>query len=404
MTFQKMAALVSAFSLTFALVAPFYTNSLPAEAVSVSVELTPAETLALYGTELPAYYCAYPGDYRETTYRYIGTGSGGFYKVNFNEINDLGEDVFNVLPSVSVANTYTYLVYICTDIPYGGGTSETVDFTFQINPSVDLRLLSLRTSLFYGTPDAVSSPAQYMASWDWVIDSETVSFYPNVNTYATALNYFFFSKNNFDFFEEAPFQYDCVMCGIPVLYTSDSKFHATSSSVTVYRTSPMPVGNLSYYLLLLQCPILSEGYSIGGGGGGSGNVTGSIDEDGNIILDIPDYSDYLQQILDKLDEIAANQGFDQLTSDQQQSFDNLGSQMGSYDSAAGENQSLESQIYSDYNPQDFLDNAEFFEPDEDMLEAAGRYSGLFDVQIVATMIFIVMTVSIMSFVIFGKWG
>lgn len=289
-------------------------QGLDADAAVISVELTPAETLALYGSSIPAYYCAYLNDYRETTFDYIGTFSNGFYKNSCNDENALGADTFDVLSSVPVANSYTYLVYACSDIPYGGGTSETVDFTFELRPSVSLGLTSLRTSLFFSYPDAILSKDLYMPSWEWMIDREPYTFGANYSS-SGFLNYFFASKSAFNLIDGITFPYDVVCSGVPVYYESDTIFTASSSSVDVYRTSSMPMGGYEYYLLLLQCPIVSDGYTTGGsgsGGGGSFNpeiviANGYFDVDGNIELEID-----LSQIIELLDYIAHRDGYDQM--------------------------------------------------------------------------------------------
>lgn len=415
---NKLCAVYVACFIVTGAITPFLYQSV-VEATIISVELTPAQSLALYGSTISATYCEQVGDYRSTSFEYCGTVSGIFSSQSYMNTVPAGTPS-DILSTYSAANAFTYLVYKCQATAYNS-SSTIIDFQFEINPVIDLSTHQLITSMMFSVASGNmgSSYENYRPHWYWTDSGDNLydfSCRSQYNSlYSQGLAYFTVSAGDFVIDNEVTNTSNCNFRPIPVKFSDDvNVLELSSNFVDVFGSIviPMDDGSSSYYMLL-QCPILADGYINnvpGSGDSGNDPVTpgtgigqGTIDSDGNISITIPDYSDQLQDIIDILDEIAEAQGYDDLTSDQIASSDLLDSASDVFNSDLDDYITAEESLYDNYNADSALNDWSYPELDSDILESSTLYTGLFNVQIIATMIWIVLSLSTIGFILFGKW-
>lgn len=396
----------------FLSVAPFQINPIDAEAASTIVELTPAQTLALFGSSIDAEYNVNLNEYDDCTFQYVGYVNNVFDSSNITDTD--------FLTSYTVANSYNYLVYACFDTAYTTSVQYT-DFQFELTPSISISDLSFfRTSILYSISNNSSgnsgSIAAYPSSIRLDLGSQIVSF-PGLTAASPYTTFRGWIRSNSGFFplpdgfSSSQYVFGAISC------TQRDSIDFSISGIWIdlfgmnKLTSTDPVFTDCYFVLI-QCPLLSDGYNTGGGSGGgsgdssggsTGNVTGQLNSDGSIELTIPDYTSQLDTIISKLDQIAADQGYDDLTQDQLDASEALDSASESFNSQFDEYFSAEESLYDNFNADSALNDWSYPEFDSSVLESSTLYSGLFDVQIIATMIWIVLSLSTIGFILFGKW-
>lgn len=387
-------------------IAPFQFNQIDAEAANTIVELTPAQTLALFGSSIDAEYNLNLNEYDDCTFQYVGYVNNVFDSSNITDTD--------FLTSYTVANSYTYLVYACFDTAYTTSVQYT-DFQFELTPSVSITDLSFfRTSVLYGITSSSNnnsgSPVAYPSALTLDLGSERVSF-PCLTAaapYTTFRGWIRSAAGDFplpDGVSSTQYVFGAISCtqrdsvdfaisGLTIDLFGMIKFTSTDSVFD------------NCYFVLIQCPLLSDGYNTGGGSGGgseesSGNVTGQLNSDGSIELTIPDYTSQLDEIISKLDQIAADQGYDDLVSDGlSSSVDNLDSE---FDDYADAEEDLWSDIDGNLDALDSMDfaPAEIFE-NSAVFEAAEGFSSFLGFGLLPIFIPTAMSMIVVSYIIFGK--
>lgn len=290
---------------------------LQADATVVSVTLTPAQTLALYGSTISGYYCESPGVYRSCTFEYFDTVSNEFFSSSYTSIYDPdGRYDLNSL------NNKEYLVYYTEDVGYSS-TSGNIDFQFELVPSVSLNNLNLfSSSVLYvtGFPNTNSTgnyqiadyPSCAVCSIDGV--AQTYDILPWSSSNLTRAGVMGFKTADLGALANS------YVSVIPIFETDEnSTFSFNYSRVDLFRCQRVYDSNSPHdidgYFFLIECPTLSDGYTFvdPGTGGGSGDfdpeiviANGYFDVDGNINIEID-----LAQLLELLDAIAEKQGFTQ---------------------------------------------------------------------------------------------
>lgn len=394
----------------FLSVAPFQINPIDAEAANTIVELTPAQTLALFGSSIDAEYNINLNMYDDCTFQYVGYVNNVFSSSNITDTD--------FLTSYTVANSYTYLIYACFDTAYNTSVQYT-DFQFQLTPSISISDLSFfRTSFLYSITDNTNSNsgsiAAYPSSVRLDLGSQITSF-PGLTAASPYTTFRGWISSNSGFFPlpDGASSTQYVFGAISCTQRDSIDFAISGMWIDLFGmtklTSTDPVFTDCYFVLI-QCPLLSDGYNTGGGSGGgsgdssggsTGNVTGQLNSDGSIDLTILDYTSQLDTIISKLDQIAADQGYDDLVSDGlSSSVDDLDSEFDDYVDA-------EEELWSDIDGNlEALDSMDF-SPDEifqddDILEAAGTFGSLLSIGLIPIMLPVAMSAIVVSYIIFGK--
>lgn len=276
--------------------------------------LTPAQTLALYGSTISGYCCESPGVYKSCTFDYVDTVIGLF---GYNRYTGM-YDPDGVYTS-EYMNTRNYLVYYTEDVGYSS-TGDSIDFQFELVPSVSLRNLNyFQSSVAFVTGYPNSNPGS-----GWTIADYPSAAVCSVSGVAQTFETLPYSSSNLT--RQGIYTLDTTALGaqsfsyvscIPIVESDEnSAFTFDYTRIDLFhcqRVYSADQSTVNGYFFLIECPTLSDGYTTGGGSdsGGAFNpeiviANGYFDVDGNINIEID-----LDQLLELLDAIAEKQGFTQ---------------------------------------------------------------------------------------------
>lgn len=402
---KRLAGFFGCF-LSVSAIAPFYISSVDTSAVVTSVDLTPAETLALYGSSISGYYCSSEGVYKSCTFNYLDTISGSFSSGSRDGLYD-PDGVYNL----SYINSRDFLLYYVSSDDLGevaySSTSENIDFQFQLVPSVSLSNLYLfNSSVGFGSQyphlnyNYVWSISDYPSSVDVLVSgvSESFSVLP-------------FSSSSLDRvgFINISFGSPIGVSFIPIsISDNNSPFTLGYQSIDLFHVHRYTGGGdyNNYYFFFVECPTLSDGFSSGGSGSGSGNVTGQLNSDGSIDLTVPDYSEQLATIISKLDQIAVSSGYNDLVSS------DLNSAASSFNSSVDSYLDADESLWDNLDSNlDTLDSIDFEEPlrriseDSNSESYINVFRSFFDIQTLwGWMVLTALIFAVLSYIIFGKSG
>lgn len=298
-----------------------------ADVVLSTVDLTPQQTLALYGTSIPAYY--YTGSvWKACTFTYYNNS------LDYDPVSPYQTMVtdydFRDYPAGYASTTdyvndcikgMTHLYYVCylDDVP---GIYDNTDLQFSLTPTINIsgiayyrQNINVSRYTSNSTSKIPVTNKLYVSTRFSYAPAPVVSYAMGASGYAT---YYFRSPvGHINLGSIA----SCTFANIDIYgqHTdengNDEIFSVGEQTITINRSVPVvdnSDGNGRYmYVLSISCPRVSDGYVMPDIGGGSGS--GSPDYSGQISdinVNIGVTNTLLQQILAKLDLIYASLGVD----------------------------------------------------------------------------------------------
>ena len=276
-----------------------------------AVTLTPEQTLALYGTSLPAVYRS--GDtWRECTFEFYSFGlwdSENLMPVTDYDFRGGQPDGFSSWADyVSYTRSVPRLYYVCNynDAPYSNPSTD--EIKFQITPSLDI------SGILYYRQNIMMGRGSYSNNWipyNYCNTSVSYSATP-ITSYAkgwsnNAAGYIqsFYVGSGSQSNQNTTFKYNLIDIYLENLVDGvQETFSVSGQSLTYSRcgTAILPTASVdeTYYVLSIQCPTVSDGYIVPQPPETTPDYSGQLD---SISGGISANGTLLQQILAKLDLI-----------------------------------------------------------------------------------------------------
>lgn len=394
---------LAAFTLFSSCVASFlwFVPAVPASAVT-SVQLTPAQTRALFGDEISgSYYDAGTGDYVSSTFSYLTTTTIRGYNMRGDEPD--------------YAPTGSQLIIYQSD--FQGLTPDSQYYTVRLDPIINLGMLQ-QFSMVAGfsitavhVPDDPDDPD---GSWQWGVNLEATS----TSRGGYPANYWSVLQNGNRIQNESATKwttgsaiYDWLSWGVAgtnqtntrffvpnlIDLRSDSYFSISDLQITRQGNVKAVDSSSARTLLYMTCPVLTQDYQDNSGGGGN---TGTDLTATNMKLDT---------IISILSMIANNQGSDS------QTVDYLDSESPS-DSSQMNNENSQfdseySQAQQDQNKVDSVvnrDNLDSIQIDSISYDMDAEFNDLWEDgdggtnELILGMCLAPITIAVISYILFGK--
>lgn len=270
-----------------------------------TVDLTPEETLALYGVSIPAVYKS--GDtWHNCTFSYGGIVYPNAEYWDFRGSYPTGYTSWGAYVTNAI-NSRTYLAYICSfDDAQPDGASE---FQFVLSPSLDISGISYYRQNFLFT-QRLTYPYNSASN---VFASNTVSYSatPVVSPFVGGWDGYCYGYIEFDAWYETSLsnrdiQYQVIDCYLQNIVDGVEQSFSVSAQELHYGYSfPWSIApdydtTDRYYILLVQCPRVTDGYIIPQPETTSPDYSGQLSD---IYEGIGANTTLLQAILAKLDLI-----------------------------------------------------------------------------------------------------
>lgn len=280
-----------------------------ADNIITIVDLTAQETLALYGSTISAVYYTSDNTWAQCTYSYVGTVTQptiedydlrGGYPAGFSSWSDY---------MTNAVQNRTYLAYVCSDsdaLPTNNSNAQLI-----LTQSVDISGISYyRQNFLFGRWNV--SPynaidAQYCAS--------TVSYSPTpiISYYAGGWDYYAYGDiqvsqwvDDVGFYPRNPVRYQLIDVYLQNLVDGvEQEFSISEQSIHLGRSAsyalpPAYDTDDKYYVILVQCPRVTDSYIIPQPETTAPNYSGQLSD---IYDGIGANTTLLQAILAKLDLI-----------------------------------------------------------------------------------------------------
>ena len=275
-----------------------------------AVTLTPEQTLALYGTSLPAVYRS--GDtWRECTFEFHSFGLWD----SDNQMPVTDWDFRGAQPSgfaswsdyISYTRTVPRLYYVCSysDAPYSSPTEDQIKF--QISPTLDISgILYYRQNFMMGKYSSANRINNTFCNTAVSYSASPVTSYgKGWDNYAAGYIQSFYVGSGSQSNLNTGFRYSLIDVYLEnVVDGEQQEFSVSGQSLSYSRcgTAIIPNGAQDevYYVLSIQCPTVSDGYIVPQPPETTPDYSGQLD---SISGGISANGTLLQQILAKLDLI-----------------------------------------------------------------------------------------------------